>query len=38
MDTKEFRRQMHRCPELSFKEHQTYRFISDSLSELGIEF
>jgi aminobenzoyl-glutamate utilization protein A len=38
MDTKEFRRQMHRCPELSFEEHQTSRFISDSLSELGIEF
>ena len=38
MDTKEFRRQMHRCPELSKEEHQTSRFISDSLSELGIEF
>ena len=38
MDTKEFRRQMHRCPELSKEEYQTSRFISDSLAELGIEF
>lgn len=38
MDTKEFRRQLHRYPELSFEEHQTAQFISDRLSELGIEF
>ena len=38
MDTKEFRRQLHRHPELSFEEHQTARFISERLSELGVEF
>ena len=38
MDTKEFRRHLHRYPELSFKEHRTAQFISDRLSELGIEF
>lgn len=38
MDTKEFRRQLHRYPELSFEEHRTAQFISDRLSELGIEF
>lgn len=38
MDTREFRRHLHRHPELSFEEHQTSQFIGDRLSELGIEF
>lgn len=38
MDTREFRRELHRHPELSFSEHSTARFIAERLSELGIEF
>lgn len=38
MDTKQFRRELHRYPELSFKEERTAAFISEQLSELGIDF
>lgn len=37
MDTKQFRRELHRYPELSFEEHRTAAFISEQLSALGIE-
>ena len=34
----EFRRHLHRHPELSFAEHRTARFIADRLTECGIEW
>ena len=37
MDSREFRRHLHRHPELSFEEHQTQRFILASLEAEGIE-
>ena len=37
MDTKDFRHHLHRNPELSFEEHRTAAFISEQLSEMGIE-
>lgn len=37
MDTKQFRRELHRHPELSFEEHRTAAFISEQLDLLGIE-
>ena len=37
MTTKEFRRELHRYPELSFEEHRTAEFISEQLAALGIE-
>lgn len=37
MDTKEFRRELHRHPELSFEEHRTAQFIAGELDSLGIE-
>jgi len=37
MDTKQFRRELHRHPELSFEEHRTAAFISEQLAALGIE-
>ena len=38
MDTKDFRHHLHCHPELSFEEHQTAAFISERLSEMGVEF
>ncbi|HRD82312.1 MAG TPA: amidohydrolase, partial [Saprospiraceae bacterium] len=32
------RRHLHAWPELSFQEHQTARFIADTLQSLGIEY
>ena len=37
MDTKQFRRELHRHPELSFEEHRTAAFISEQLDKLCIE-
>ena len=37
MDTKQFRRELHANPELSFEEHKTAAFIAEQLSQLGIE-
>lgn len=37
MDFVEFRRHLHRHPELSFAEHQTARFIAEQLAACGIE-
>lgn len=37
METKDFRRELHRNPELSFEEHQTAAFIARQLDELSIE-
>lgn len=37
MDIKDFRHQLHRYPELSFEETKTAEFISEQLSEMGIE-
>ena len=37
MDTKQFRRELHRYPELSFEEHRTAAFIAEQLTALGIE-
>ena len=37
MTTKEFRRELHRNPELSFEEHRTAGFITEQLVALGIE-
>lgn len=37
MTVKEFRRELHRYPELSFEEHRTAEFISEQLAALGIE-
>ncbi|MDE5638014.1 MAG: amidohydrolase, partial [Alistipes sp.] len=36
MDSLEFRRHLHRHPELSFAEHETARFIASALDECGI--
>ena len=38
MDSVEFRRHLHRYPELSFAEHETSRFIAGQLTECGIEW
>ena len=37
MDIKDFRHHLHCHPELSFEEHQTAAFISERLSEMGVE-
>ena len=37
MRTEDFRRHLHSYPELSFEEHSTAAFISEQLSQLGIE-
>lgn len=37
MDTKQFRRELHAHPELSFEEYRTAAFIAEQLSQLGIE-
>ncbi|MFI3319740.1 MAG: M20 family metallopeptidase [Rikenellaceae bacterium] len=37
MDAIEFRRHLHRHPELSFEEFETAKYISNALTELGIE-
>ncbi len=37
MNTEDFRKHLHSHPELSFEEHSTAAFISEHLSELGIE-
>ena len=34
----EFRRELHRHPELSFREERTARFIAEALTEAGIDF
>lgn len=37
MTTKDFRRELHRYPELSFEEHRTAQFIAEQLDALGVE-
>ena len=37
MNSIDFRRELHRHPELSFEEHRTQRFILDALRAEGIE-
>ncbi len=37
MTSIEFRRELHRHPELSFEEHATQRFIIESLRQIGLE-